>query len=198
MHGCPVDHAFSVNIKMSDTVEILRNEIKNKHYSLENVDVKDIVLWKVHIPVNSLDTYDPNASITTLQGRRMHVVEKICNIFSTNEATEDCLHIIVQSPFFVTVNSPNCNIKPFIWAPTGEIALQALWNEISCRKPAFRSCNLGDVTMKARDPATGGLYTILKEDADLIKSVGTCCEPVDLELLIKRNDEKDKKKGRRG
>lgn len=193
MHGCPVDQAFPVTIDRNDTVYNLRDQIKKTNSLLTNVDISNIGLWKMYISADSLDKFDPYAAITTLEdSKKMHIVQRICNIFPTNEAADDYLHIIVQVPFVINVRTKKgspVSVHPFIWITNiEEMTLQVLWRLISFHERVLQNKTQNKYIIRASISDSNGLYMTLKENEDLIKIVRKTWEPVAIALHIIEKD----------
>lgn len=196
IHGYSVDHAFSVQIGKTGTVNDLRAVIKAmKKPDLEQVNIGDLVLWKVNISVDKFDTFDPNAAVTTLKdSKRLYPVQKIGKIFPTDdEADDECLHIIVHTPplvkeirIYLTIELLiNCEESSFTWMPTLEhITLLDLWNEIRRRDETRYDFMEGAIIPWRTEKPNP--YMILKDDTDLINLVKANYETTKLALHIKK------------
>lgn len=198
IYGEPVDYAFSVSLNGSGTVEDLRAQIRSSRRFF-NISIEDIILWKVNISVDMLETFDPKADITTLEGKKLLLVQNLSKIFTNDE----CVQIIVQIPPSIrvslyrddndlqSVESMPCHI--FTWHPRYNITLQNLWNTIGNSRTHQSNSTLKGAIIKNQSMPLEEIsqYVILKEDTDLIKVLGNSAS-VELSLIVKKNDDHQK------
>lgn len=207
LHGYEaVNYAFPIRIDKTQTVADLKDQIWSKKKELESVDPGSLVLWKVKIPIDRLESLDSHADISEYWGTQLISLQKLTDVFSGDDGPEpanNCLHIIVQTPTLVKnviviamvhderdlVSMPQTS--KFLWQPTrNDFRLEVLWNEIGQH---FRwdngeySHSINNFTLQATSDGVACMYMYMREDPDLIKIMGADYAPVTISLNIFRS-----------
>ncbi|RHZ83624.1 hypothetical protein Glove_89g99 [Diversispora epigaea] len=101
VQGDSKKRAFKIITKKSDYISDLKKKIKEENPNLfADIDVKDIVLWKVNVPFGD-DTMEVNI---VLKNNKMTGVQelssptrKISNVF-TESILDNSIHIVIERP----------------------------------------------------------------------------------------------------
>jgi len=89
------ERIFPIDIDRSKTVGALKKIVKEENQkTLEDVDAKDLTLWRVDIPIdeitdNALELFSPNI--------RLEPAKRLSSYFSEKLSKEQ-LHVIIESP----------------------------------------------------------------------------------------------------
>jgi len=108
IYGDLTEKAFEVKIEKNKSVSLLKEKIKDKNSNLfDGVDAKDIVLWKVNIPIGGdimeVDIVLENNKKIGVQ-KLSYPTKKIDSIFTEN-ITDESIHIIVERPSGKCINA---------------------------------------------------------------------------------------------
>ena len=98
VQGDDLSHLFTVKIGKSENVSTLKDMIKEKKtHAFRNIDADSLVLWKVSMPTDGLDTQDPG--IVDLDDHQALLpMDALSEVFSNDEPLRKYLHIVVRSP----------------------------------------------------------------------------------------------------
>ena len=94
--GDDPDRAFTVKIPKKESVDILKDRIKEKKIShFNHSDASDLGLWQVSFPIKYLKMELENIDLARYQ--KLSPSNKKLATFFTN-VVDDCLHVIVKAP----------------------------------------------------------------------------------------------------
>jgi Crinkler effector protein N-terminal domain len=98
VHGDPVERAFPVDISNDKSVGHLKNKIKKEiPTAFNNIDAKDVTLWKVDIPNNDEDAIKQIVFKETVVIKKMSPASEIGEYFE-NTPTKKCIHVVIECP----------------------------------------------------------------------------------------------------
>ncbi|KAF9922108.1 hypothetical protein BGZ67_010720, partial [Mortierella alpina] len=96
--GEATSNAFSVKVPLSDTVDDLKEVIKNKKpVDFEHVDANNLTLWRVAHPVIAANKHQPVLLNAIDSHTELDPTDDICDVFE-QQPPKKTIHIIVQRP----------------------------------------------------------------------------------------------------
>ncbi|RUS24550.1 hypothetical protein BC938DRAFT_473407, partial [Jimgerdemannia flammicorona] len=115
VYNDPGGRPFSVNIDKTSTVEFVKSTITRIYpHTFQGIDVKNIVLWKVHLPHDETATWKTFDPTTTTTATILRESDSVTKVFPNSLGDNEYISIIVQRPtmsssnIWYRVDLPNC------------------------------------------------------------------------------------------